>query len=101
MLTGQEKKNQLVFLFFFFLKLNHLDSAASTTTTDQLAARKSWPQLNFWAILPVGIQSHVNVAVSPTYHGGTAVTATSLYPAIRYLHTSASKQGIYDSVVSS
>lgn len=39
--------------------------------------------LTFWAILPIGIKSHVNVAVSPTYQCATAVTgASSLYPVI-------------------
>lgn len=59
-------------------------------TTNQLAGWKSWLQLNFWAILPIGIQSHVRIAVSPTYHCGTAVTAArSLCPGSRsceYLH---------------
>lgn len=39
--------------------------------------------LTFWAILPIGIKSHVNVAVSPTYQCATAVTGdSSLYPVI-------------------
>lgn len=60
----------------YFL-LNGSDLLASVTATNQLAVWKSWLQFNFWAILPVGIQSHVNIAVSPTYHCGTAVTAAS------------------------
>lgn len=59
--------------------LNFLESdlLANVTTTNQLAVWKSWLQFNLWAILPVGIQSHVKIAVSPTYHCGTAVTGAS------------------------
>lgn len=63
--------------------LKRSDRLASLTATNDLALGKVGYSLTLWAILPIGIKSHVNVAVSPTYQCTTAVTrASRLYPVI-------------------
>lgn len=63
--------------------LKRSDRLAGLTATNDLALEKAGYSLTLWAILPIGIKSHVNVAVSPTYQCTTAVIgASSLYPVI-------------------